>query len=96
MLPNLASRELRTPLRMRKNKEYHVSWEGAPGIRVKAASFLGAMRAAFGPGDYQDEGAISESQRRIRWAQHSFLVTLHLDQRVSAGANREHGITALG
>jgi hypothetical protein len=53
-------------IRMRsKHREYHIRWDDAEGIRVKAASFIGAMRAAFGPGDYQDAGAISEHQRRI-------------------------------
>jgi hypothetical protein len=65
----------------KKKEEYHVGWDGAEGIRVEAASFLGAMRAAFGPGVYQEVDAINEHQRRIKWlpAQAFFIVTLHLD-----------------
>lgn len=49
-----------------KQKEYRIRWDGHEGIRVKASSFIGAMRAAFGPGIYEDAGALSEHQRRIK------------------------------
>lgn len=59
---------------MAKHKEYHIHWEGAERrIRVKAASFMGAMRAAFGPGQYEDAGALNEYQRRIKWPWHLTL-----------------------
>jgi hypothetical protein len=68
---------------MNKKQDYDVSWDGAQGIRVKAASFLGAMRAAFGPALYKEVETLNEHQRRIKWPEQSaeafFIVTLHLD-----------------
>lgn len=79
----LALLELQTAPRMYNTKEYQVSWDGHEGIRVKARSFMGAMRAAFGPGDYQDAGEVDINQRRVRWpgetADTYFVVTLRMD-----------------
>lgn len=51
----------------RRSREYRVRHEHADdGILVRAGSFLGAMRAAFGPGVYKEIGG-DNGCRRIQW-----------------------------